>query len=62
MTPDEMERLPAPMICRGCVEWEQFSYNNEPTRQHCRINKPQHESCPWFKPKMGSLVAERNRA
>lgn len=61
MSPDELELLPAPMICRGCVEWEQFTYNGEPTRQHCRIGKPQHERCPWFKPRTESLVEDRGR-
>lgn len=61
MTPDELERLPPPQICRTCAHWEERSFNNEPVRQWCLIGKPQHELCSWHKPKTQSLIVARNR-
>lgn len=61
MTPDELERLPAPQICRTCAHWEQFAYMGGQTRQHCRKGKPQHENCQWVSLKTPSLVADRGQ-
>lgn len=61
MTPDELERLPAPQVCRTCAHWEQFIYMGEQTRQHCRKGKPQHENCQWHSRKNESLVEDRSR-
>lgn len=60
-TPDELERLPAPQICRTCACWVQFKSPGDVERQLCSQNKPQHENCGWYWPRTPSLVADRGR-
>lgn len=47
MTPDELERLPAPPCCHTCAHWQTWNYNGEGHRQACLLGKPQHDTCPW---------------
>jgi len=47
MTPDELEKLPAPPICRTCGHWVQFKSPDGGERQLCGKLKPQHNGCRW---------------
>lgn len=60
MTPDELERLPAPPICRSCARWIQFNTMGI-ERQMCGKLKPQHPQCRWHVPKNESLVQQDGR-
>lgn len=51
MTPDELERLPAPPICRTCGNWVQFRSQSGGERQLCSKLKPQHPNCRWHIPR-----------
>ena len=59
--PDEMERLPAPQICRTCMSWVQFK-TGDTERQLCGMNKPQHEGCGWHIPRTPSIVKTEKQA
>lgn len=58
MTPDELERLPAPEICHSCGHWVQFR-TKEGERQLCGKLKPQHPRCPWKIPRTAPAGGEK---
>ena len=59
MTPDELERLPAPPICRTCGHWVLFRSMDGNERQLCGKLVPQHPQCRWHIPRTHAAGGEK---